>query len=450
MEKFLFSKVPVWLVIVLGLLAFLAAIVFGNIAIHTYKGGTRAGAIGDVVLTISNIPDLAKRATNADTYLRISPDPFPGKDGFGFSYEAGTRTEAGFLLLSRYDGDDQRSYVEFWDLNAQEMVHRWAPPIDEINAISALRTEEVNIAVDKNVRRMLIRHPFVTSEGDILIKSRTPLTRVNACNEIVWLNDDALFHHSLETDLDGNYWTASRIEPTQVQWVDKRRFIDDAITRVSSDGEITLQLSVAQILIDNGLERYVYGRANYTNNPIHLNDVQPVLADGRFWKKDDLFLSLRSHSLIMLYRPETNKILWYKNVPWAHQHDVDILDDHRISIFDNGMIKTGAGHIVPEHSTIQIYNFETDMVSVPWDEALAALEFQTASEGLHRIRSNGNLFAEEQNRGRILELDATGAQVWEYVNRAQNGEVYRVGWSRFLEPEEGAGIKAALEDSKCG
>jgi hypothetical protein len=50
----------------------------------------------------------------------------------------------------------------------------------------------------------------------------------------------------------------------------------------------------------------------------------------------DLFLSLpRSSSNVILYRPATNKVIWRKDGPWSRQHDVDILDNHRISIFNN-------------------------------------------------------------------------------------------------------------------
>ena len=449
LERLLFRKVALWVVALLAILGATGMVIFGNIAIHTYKGGTRAGRLGDGILFLSNLPELYRRLTNTDTYLRVKPDPFPGEGGYSFSYGAGTRPDAGYLLLSRYDGDDRRSYVEFWDLNAQEMLHRWAPPIDEINAAAKLVTNDLDLVVDKSLHRMLIRHPAVTAEGDILIKSRTPFTRVSMCNEVIWSNDESVFHHAVEVDDEGYFWVASRIEPTEIAYVNRETFLDDAITRVSPEGEIVDQISVAQILIDNDMDRYVYGRSVYMDNPIHLNDIQPVTRSGPHWQKGDLFLSLRSHSLILLYRPSTNEIVWYREGPWTHQHDVDILDDHRISIFDNNAIKTWAADRVKGHSSILILDFDTGQITSPWDAVLAELSFQTASEGLHRIRENGNLFAEEQNRGRLLELDDDGSVVWTYVNRADDGNVYRVGWSRFLEPEEGAAIAERLRTASC-
>lgn len=449
-ERFLLGKVPVWSIGLICLMAILSMIAFGNVAIHTFKGGTKAGQVGEVVLTLSNLPSLIKRLNNADSYLRVRDDPAPEQNGFDFSYGPETRAGAGYLLLSRYDGDDRRAYVEYWDLNAQKLLHRWAPPINEINAASNLQAAGINLARDKNVQRMLIRHPAVTENGEILIKSRTPISLVDMCSQVVWSNDSTLFHHAIETDDEGFHWVASRIEPTKIPLVDPVNFIDDAITRVSPEGDVVYQKSVSGILIANGMERYVYGRASYEDNPIHLNDIQPVEADGPHWKKGDLFLSLRSHSLIMLYRPETDKVVWYKEGPWLHQHDVDILDDHRISIFDNSTLNGWRRTKVMGHSSVRVFDFDTGLVTAPWDEALAALDFRTETEGLHQIRANGDLFVEEQNRGRLLQLDRSGNLVWSYVNRAGNGEIYRVGWSRILETEEGTGIAKVLETGTCG
>ena len=81
------------------------------------------------------------------------------------------------------------------------------------------------------------------------------------------------------------------------------------------------------------MEYLLFSHGNdYENDPIHLNDIQPVDFDGDYWKKGDVFLSIRNQSMIMLYRPSTNQIIWIGNGPYLHQHDVDIIDDHRIAI----------------------------------------------------------------------------------------------------------------------
>ena len=59
-------------------------------------------------------------------------------------------------------------------------------------------------------------------------------------------------------------------------------YLDDVITKVSADGEILFQKSVSNILIENNLKFLLFqsGGNNFNNDPIHLNDIEPVLSDG--------------------------------------------------------------------------------------------------------------------------------------------------------------------------
>lgn len=449
-ENFMFRGVPVWLVGVLAILAILGMVAFGNIAVHTSKGGTKAGPIGEAVLAIANIPEVVKDVRNAMYYLRIGHQRFEGRSGFDFSYETGSRPDAGYLLLSYYDIERRRGVVDLWDLNAQERLHTWLPPIGKINRqATGFQSEEIVLARDRSVSRMVLRHPVVMANGDLVIKSRSPLTRVDACNQIVWINDESLYHHATEMAGDGTFWVSTRIEPTTMRHVRTKTFLDDAVTQVSGDGEILFQRSLALAMLENGLHRYVYGRHHYMDNPLHLNDIQPVEADGPFWKKGDLFLSLRNHSLVMQYRPSEDRIVWYKEGPWLHQHDVDIIDDHRISIFDNNSHAGFPDNFIDGQSGVMIYDFETDTVSSPWAEAFERFDMRTNTEGLHKIRDNGEIMVEEQNSGRIIALDRDHELLWEYINRGENGHLYRLGWSRLLEPGFGSEVAQAVAEKSC-
>ena len=53
----------------------------------------------------------------------------------------------------------------------------------------------------------------------------------------------------------------------------------------------------------------IFSQDSFKSDPTHLNDIQPVLKDGPYFKKGDLFLSLKFLSMVILYRPETNKII---------------------------------------------------------------------------------------------------------------------------------------------
>ena len=145
-------------------------------------------------------------------------------------------------------------------------------------------------------------------------------------------NQEDIFHHSLEQDHEGNFWVPTSVYPYLVdkKFVGSERnvYSDDAITKVSPNGEILFQKSVTNIFIENNLGFLIFPiTAFYTTDPIHLNDIQPVLTDSLYWKRGDLFLSLRNQSMIVLYRPSTNKIIWKGTNSIIQQHDVDISQD---------------------------------------------------------------------------------------------------------------------------
>ena len=77
------------------------------------------------------------------------------------------------------------------------------------------------------------------------------------------------------------------------------------------------------------MDKLLFGKVYYPD-PIHLNDIEPILKDGPFWKKGDVFLSIRDQSMIVLFRPTTNKILNVIQGPFNMQHDIDIISDEEI------------------------------------------------------------------------------------------------------------------------
>jgi hypothetical protein len=215
-------------------------------------------------------------------------------------------------------------------------------------------------------------------------------------------------------------------------------FEDAAIVKLSPDGKILFEKAVSQIFIDNGLEYLLFsvGDQRFDLDPIHLNDIQPVDFDGEYWKKGDVFLSLRHQSMVLLYRPSSNEIIWKGTGLFFHQHDVDILDNHRISIFNNNSKDFVQGDVVDGHNEVIIYDFKTDEYSSYLKDSLVNNDVRTITEGRSQILPNGDLFIEETNYARTLYFNADGSLRWSHVNRAENKNAYLVGWSRILYTQE--------------
>ena len=188
---------------------------------------------------------------------------------------------------------------------------------------------------------------------------------------------------------------------------------------------------------------------SFLEDPLHINDIQPVLEDGPRWRRGD-FVSLRTHSVVLLYRPSTDEILWLRNAPWLHQHDVNVLNDREISVFSNNTVRfDGGSHRVLGANEVYIHNFETGETRSPWRDALLHHDVRTEKEGRATVIGDNNVFLEESGRGRALRLSDDGTLHWTYVNTASDGNVFRLSWSRYLSPTGGAAIAQAVTAPGC-
>jgi len=431
-----FKKIEIWILYLTILLSILFAIGFGVLVRQELVGSIKAGWVSKTALTLAEIPVNIKIILKGDGL--ILEDRFPNLDGF----DGTPNFEESYLLLSRYDGDLQEGVVELVDLRNFEILHTWNPAIDAFNNLVEQVNEFKYLERDKHDKRTLLFHPKLTSDGGLLFNDTNPLRKIDACSNLIFQNTYDSFHHSNETDIDGNIWVPTHIYPQSLPIEKVGRdireeggFDDDAIVKLSPEGEILFEKSVSQIFIENGLEYLLFsvGGLLFENDPIHLNDIQPVNFDGEFWKKGDVFLSLRHQSMVLLYRPSTNEIIWKGTGTFFHQHDVD---NHRISIFNNNSKDFVDGDVVDGHNEVIIYNFKTDEYSSYLKDSLIENEVRTIAQGGSEILTNGDLYIEETNYGRTLFFNEDGSLRWTHVNRADNGNVYTVGWSRILYTEE--------------
>jgi len=443
------ARFALWQTLAAGLAGIAALILFGSFVIEGAESNANileraARAVASAPITANQfIKDTIRKKNEREA----QEQRFAGKIGFERRADAAMTGEA--VLLSRYDGDALLGVVDFVDLDTGAVAHTWLPDIEAINAQSKMREKTAHLERDFNKRRYVYNAPLALEDGSLVFNGMdSPLVKVDICGNGVW-TVDGFFHHSLERDSDGNFWNPERLRKPQIPHVNDD-FIDDAITKISPDGEILLQKSVSQILIENGLRHLVYSHDEYVRDPIHLNDIQPVPDDGPYWKKGDLFLSIRTPSLIVLYRPSTNAILWKRQGPWLLQHDVDILSDHEIGVFNNNAVMSPFGAKTINSNSVIVYDFGADETRELLPEALEQNEIRTRTNGLFNVARDGSLMIEEHNFGRLIEFDPDGAVRWTYVNRApKDGRVFHLGWSRHLEADEAKALKAAVAKADC-
>ena len=231
-------------------------------------------------------------------------------------------------------------------------------------------------------------------------------------------------------DHEGNVWIGGQLRPQSKYLINfgNKEINDDAIIKINPNGEIIYKKSIIELLIENKVGNMSNNLRSTYLDPIHLNDIEPVFENTKFWRKGDLFLSIKRQSSIVHYRPSENKVINYITGPFANQHDVDIISDKEISIFNNNNFL-----IDNQHSEVIAYNFETKKFRKLFNDTLKKENFKTFSQGLSQILEDGSLMVEEQNHGRIIFLNKYGEKEWEFVNKDINGNIGFISWSRIIE-----------------
>jgi hypothetical protein len=452
MEGFLFKKIELWLLLLILVLGTIGTVFFGA-AVRSFHMGGIHGPLVPLANEIASIPSNAKsifKGQFGKADLEPKEQRFKGESGFLFNYHPGERPDLGYLLLNRYDFELGLSVSELVDLNTQETLHQWKFDVDPLWQQSKLINKPSNFNTSNSTNRFRNIHSFLLKNGTIVDSKDSPFFSVDLCSKPTLVNDKSIFHHSIETDHQGNFWIPKHFYPKTTN-LGTDEFLDDGITQLSPDGTVLFEKPIVTVLDENELGYMIYGMGKYNDDPIHLNDIQPVLADGPFWKIGDVFLSLRNLSMIILYRPSNNKIIWHKEGPWLHQHDVDILDDHRIAVFDNNskLHDTSSELIVDGANNEYIFDFTTEALSSPFDNAFKSLEIRTPTEGRGEIINPNEIFVEETNFGRLIQFNKTGEISWQFINRASNGKVYYVSWSRLISRSLGDQVRNSIKEKNC-
>ncbi len=439
LEKLLLSKVEVWIVVVVVTLMAAGTVMFGAFvqsAAGRWTQGIDVNALGRGTLSVVEIPrNLSQMLFGPPRVIALS-QRFDGQAGIEFAdpvHFSERGGAAGYLLLLRYGPkfhpqlayrsmSMERTTMEIIDLSRQKTVYVFQPDIQGSGP------------------------SYLLPDGSLLNRASDMMHRHDACFNVLW-RKPLYIHHSIERDADGHFWTPVR-DPSSTLPGASSRLRDHSLLRFSPSGDILSRISLSDMLVRNGYRHLLYRAPRYERNPMHVNDVQPVLRDGPFWRRGDLFVSLRTNSVVLLYRPVTDEVVWLQSGPWLHQHDVDIVSEHEISVFSNNSVATGDGdQRVLGANEVYIYDFATGDARSPWREAMRRHEVRTVTGGTATLFDDGSVMVEEHNYGRILHLSADGAVRWSYVNRASDGQVYRLGRSRWLDAEYGAEVVRSLAAS---
>jgi hypothetical protein len=255
-------------------------------------------------------------------------------------------------------------------------------------------------------------------------------------------------HHSVERAEGGGFWVPGRrfVETDSPFPPFEPPFHEDTLLRISEEGRILAEVSVPRIFYDNGLQA-VLTAADLTRGMtwdqeiLHLNKITELrstsAASFPMFEAGDLALSIRDLNLLMVVDKSAARVKWWKTGPWLRQHDPEFSRDGTIVVFNNNLYETvfEIGNQQTPLSTPRVSNIvEVDPASGKAQVIYGGRrgqELLSVVRGKVDLTPRGGLLIVESEGGRVLETNADGRLVWNYINRYSAEKVAEITEARL-------------------
>lgn len=277
--------------------------------------------------------------------------------------------------------------------------------------------------------------------GDLVFNfEELGLVRLDICGRVLWRLPYRT-HHSLHPDESGNFWVNGLIvhqKPMTKLPNYVPPFNEFTVLKVSPTGRILEEISVLDLLLNNGLKGLLYlsKEKKISGDALHLNDAETFpssLAPGLF-VPGDVMISLRNINAIMVFDPKTGRIKYHSVGQVLRQHDPDFIDGNTISVFDNNAFSLFEDNPKGDYSRIVALSAVDDSIEVLFT-GTNGQPFFTRTVGKHEWLPNGNLLVTETRHARVFEVDKHGTIIWEYFNIVENNVLGRIYEGQRLAPQ---------------
>lgn len=264
--------------------------------------------------------------------------------------------------------------------------------------------------------------------------------KLDRCGGVIWELAKPT-HHSVVPAMSGGYWLVGQYQWPGDEQPDRfppfstaaqgQTILEDTILKIGEDGEVLQEVSIPELMRENSLEALLTAtgddiRLDTVNRAelVHANKVAELpseIADAfPLFAAGDLVISMRDLNLVIVVDPAAKTVKWRQTGPWLRQHDPEFRPDGRISIFNNNVYRTAYDN----YHTVLDTPFTTNIIAIdpatretevlfgekPGQEMLAVIR------GQHELLEDDGMLITEFDAGRVLEVDADGEILWEYVN----------------------------------
>lgn len=425
-----------------GFLLMALGIYLGGRSISRYKAYQDMSLVEEIAKDIVLMPSNVRTILNDFSIIKNPSRPAEKPIQEGAKVIPNARLPLGYdLAYSYYNVQDQAFYLARYDLDKGSFTEKIKLPFRKVSNIYdqwvqshqsryCLKLVSWRLSIGKvGLRQPLFFDSLVVVGSGV----ERNLLAVDKNGNIAWISEH-FSHHSLEKSPDGrSFWFCSSDTCRQGE---SAPYHLDQIVQMNLEGEELFSRRLDELFIAN--PRHDYSNLNVEMaDKYHLNDVQPVPGDSEYWKKGDVFLSIRNMNLIVLYRPSNDSILWSKNTGWYYQHDVSFIDDSTIAIFDNqnheGYHAYDEAH-PSNRSRIIYYHFDEDSTSVEFEDVIEKHQVFTPTQGRFELKPDSIYYIEESDKARMIMGDLkTGESYAVQVQGNSEGKANYFGWSRLAD-----------------
>ncbi len=295
---------------------------------------------------------------------------------------------------------------------------------------------------------------LINSDGSVVFNFEyAGLVKLDHCGGVLWtLNHPT--HHSVERSERGGYWVPGRrhysIGTDSPFPPFKPPLAEDLVLRVSEEGEVLEEISLPAVMRDGGLWPLLTANGHeirdhefYDYELVHLNKIGELSTELAplfpQFEAGDLIVSVKFLNAVFVFSPETGEIKWTSVGPWLRQHDPEFASDGRILVFNNNTFLGDLDNMYrPRRDREMVSNIiAIDPKTNAWEVVYGEREgedFLTVIRGKVDETASGGLFITEFEGGRVIETDAEGQIVWEFINRYDDDEVVEISEARLIGP----------------
>ncbi len=280
------------------------------------------------------------------------------------------------------------------------------------------------------------------------------LVKLDRCGQVLW-RVARQTHHSVVRSQGGGFWVPGRrvVDGPSPFPPFEGPVKEDTVLKVSDDGQVQSEFSVPKLLYDNGLMpvltatgSWFWSGMPWDHEIVHLNKIAELSKEMApafpMFEAGDLLLSLRDQNLLLVVDRQGTKIKWWRIGPWLRQHDPSFTANGTIVLFNNNIFESAFGSdpaatvaplSTPRVSNIIEFSPASGTAKViyggrPGQELLSVIR------GKVDVTRDRGLLITEFEGGRVLETDAAGRILWEYVNRYSPTEVAEISAAHLYTP----------------